>query len=93
MAKADIVTVISEKTKAELMNGIRFGRKKIKVVNNFVDPIFKYTPKEFNKERPVFLFLGSTVNKNLDRILDAVRGISCRLDIVGKLSEIGRAHV
>ena len=87
MAKADIITVISEKTKAELVKKIRAGRKKIKVVNNFVGPGFTYTPKEFNKEKPVFLFLGSTPNKNLDRILEAVQGMNCRLDIVGELSD------
>ena len=87
MAKADIVTVISEKTKAELTHNIWAGRNKIKVVTNFVDPAFIYTPRKFNEGRPIFLFIGSTVNKNLDRVLEAIQGMNCRLDIVGKVSE------
>lgn len=93
MAKADIVTVISEKTRNELLNGIRSGRKKIRVVNNFVDPVFTYTPGKFNGTKPVFLFIGSTPNKNLDRVLEALTGIDCKLDIVGKLSASQRAFI
>ncbi|MBN9379458.1 MAG: glycosyltransferase family 4 protein [Chitinophagaceae bacterium] len=86
MAKADIVTVISEKTKNELVKGIWSGRKKIRVVNNFVDPVFTYTPRKFKETKPVFLFIGSTPNKNLDKVLEAIAGVDCKLDIVGKLS-------
>ncbi|MBN8855507.1 MAG: hypothetical protein BGO55_27840 [Sphingobacteriales bacterium 50-39] len=86
MAKADIVTVISEKTKNELLKGIWSGRKKIRVINNFVDPVFSYMPRKFDETRPVFLFIGSTPNKNLDRVLEAVKNIDCRLDIVGRPS-------
>jgi glycosyltransferase involved in cell wall biosynthesis len=86
IAKADVVTVISQKTKDELLRHTRSGRNKIKVVNNFVDPAFTHVPKAFNRETPVFLFIGSTPNKNLDRVLDAIKGMSCRLQIIGKIT-------
>lgn len=86
IAKADVVTVISQKTKDELLRHTRAGRNKIKVVNNFVDPVFTYVPKAFNGQVPVFLFIGSTPNKNLDRVLEAIKGMSCRLQIIGVIS-------
>ena len=43
--------------------------------------------KEFNRISPVILFIGSTPNKNLDRIIEALSGIGCLLDIVGKINE------
>lgn len=87
MRKADLITVISEKTRKELLEKTGYAKDKIRVVDNFVNPVFRYTPRPFNKEKPVLLFIGSTVNKNLDRALEAIRGIPCRLDIVGKITE------
>lgn len=86
MAKADVVTVISQKTKDELLKHTRSGRNKMRVVNNFVDPVFTHVPKAFNEQAPVFLFIGSTPNKNLDRVLAAIKGMRCRLQIIGKIS-------
>jgi glycosyltransferase involved in cell wall biosynthesis len=86
MRKAGLVTVISQKTKNDLLQKIGYGKKKIRVVSNFVNNAFTYSPKKFNKENPELLFIGSTENKNLDRILDAIIGLSCRLHIVGRIS-------
>ncbi len=90
MAKADIITVVSEKTKTELLKTVWSGKNKIRVVNNFVDPAFTFSPKKFNRQKPVLLFIGSTPNKNLDRVLEAIRGLDCRLDVVGRLTESQR---
>jgi len=87
MWKADLITVISEKTRMELMEKIHFGRRKIRVVNNFVDSIFLHTPRIFNSTKPVLLFIGSTENKNLNRVLAAIKGLDCRLEIVGRISD------
>ena len=86
MRKAGLITVISEKTKADLLNKIGYGKKKIRVVSNFVSDAFVYHTKSFDKTKPELLFIGSTENKNLDRILQAITGLSCRLQIVGKIS-------
>src|SRR5205814_1655797 len=69
MRRADLVTVISEKTKADLLNKTGCGTEKIRVVSNFVSNRFVYEPRVFNREKPELLFIGSTANKNLDRIL------------------------
>jgi len=86
MRKAGLITVISQKTRTDLLNKIGYGEKKIRVVSNFVNEAFIYSPKSFNKEKPELLFIGSTDNKNLDRILRAITGLNCSLQIVGKIS-------
>ena len=93
MRKADLVTVISEKTKNDLQQKIGYGEKKIRVVSNFVNDAFVYVPKNFNKEKPELLFIGSTDNKNLDRILQAITGLTCRLQIIGKISAAQQLYI
>jgi len=46
-----------------------------------------YREKVFNASKPILLFIGSTANKNLDRIILAIAGISCTLEIVGRIPE------
>ncbi|MBV4357868.1 glycosyltransferase family 4 protein [Pinibacter aurantiacus] len=87
MKKADVITVISEKTKEELHKLIGHSQHKIKVINNFIDPRFTYSEKTFDQSKPSLLFIGSTENKNLDRVLEAIKGINCKLEIIGKITD------
>jgi glycosyltransferase involved in cell wall biosynthesis len=93
MKKADIITVISEKTKEELHRLIGHNQHKIKVINNFIDPRFTYCEKPFNQSQPSLLFIGSTENKNLDRVLAAIKDIKCKLEIIGKINEAQQAFI
>lgn len=93
MRKADLITVISEKTRKDLADKIGYGNNKIKVVGNFVNDAFTYCPTTFNKTLPQLLFIGSTVNKNLDRVLKAVQGLDCTLQIVGRLTEQQQQYI
>ncbi|HVM87594.1 MAG TPA: glycosyltransferase family 1 protein [Puia sp.] len=85
--KADAVTVISENTKSELMRFTGCDAGKIKVIPNFVDPVFKPCEYVFRKENPIILFIGTTENKNLIRLAEALQGLHVQLDIVGYLNE------
>jgi glycosyltransferase involved in cell wall biosynthesis len=93
MKKADVITVISEKTKEELHRFIGHSQNKIKVINNFIDPRFTYSEKVFNRSQPSLLFIGSTENKNLDRVLKAVKDLDCKLEIIGKITEAQEAYI
>lgn len=86
--KADCVTVISEQTKIELLRFVPGVEHKIRVVPNFIDPAFKPVEKIFNTEKPVLLFVGTTPNKNLDRLAEAIAGMPVILWVVGPLSII-----
>ena len=85
--KADVVTVISEYTKAELLRFTNCDPARIRVIPNFVDPAFQPVPFVFNDIRPRILFIGSTPNKNLERLIEAMEGIDAELDIVGQLTD------
>ena len=84
--KADMVTMISEKAKNELLSLVSADPGKIRVIPNFVDPAFSATPSAFNADRPTVLFVGTTPNKNLLGFIKAIEGIPLHLDIVGRLS-------
>lgn len=81
------ITYISDKSYEEANELIHFPDEKQTVVYNPVDPSFIYSPKAFNKEKPVVLHLGTKINKNLERVIEAVSVMSCRLHIIGEVSE------
>jgi glycosyltransferase involved in cell wall biosynthesis len=83
--KADIVTVISENTKKELLSFVKCDPEKIVIIPDFVDPAFQPHPFHFKRERPQILFIGSTPNKNFERLIMAMEGLNAELEIVGHL--------
>ena len=80
------IVVVSEETKKQLQKFINCDSKKIKVIHNPVSKLFQPSPKEFNKSRPRLLQIGTKLNKNIERLLKAVSGLSIVLVIVGKLT-------
>jgi glycosyltransferase involved in cell wall biosynthesis len=83
--RANTVTVISEKTKRELIKLTGTNAEKIKVVPNFFDPRFEFQPKEFNAAKPRILQIGTKSNKNIAKLAKALNGLTCELHIVGEL--------
>lgn len=85
--RADVVTVISENTKRDLLRFTNCPADKIRVIPNFIDPLFKPVPRDFNQDHPKLLFIGTAANKNLERTMEAVQGLRVELLIVGYLNE------
>jgi len=85
--KAKIITAISEVTKQEIVNITGINPNIIRVIPVAINPHFQSSPKSFNKSKPVILQIGTGYNKNLLRLIEAIRGINCHLTIVGKLSD------
>jgi glycosyltransferase involved in cell wall biosynthesis len=85
MWRANTITVISEKTKRELIALTGVHADKVKVVPNFVDPRFEFTPKAFNSQKPRILQIGTKENKNIHNLAKALKGINCELHIVGSI--------
>jgi len=81
---SDKVVCVSTHTKNNVLSHIKTD--KLSVIGDPLDPIFEYTPKEFNKEKPVILHVGVGWNKNLLRVIEALAHIPCHLRIVGKLT-------
>ncbi|MEX0597077.1 MAG: glycosyltransferase family 1 protein [Candidatus Paceibacterota bacterium] len=89
---AKVVTTISE-----------FSKKEIQSINNYKTPIqviynpltlpLIYTPKTFNTAKPRILHIGTKENKNLSRLIQALKGINCELIIIGKATESIKADL
>jgi glycosyltransferase involved in cell wall biosynthesis len=82
---ASAITVISDQTKNDVLKTVAIRERKIKVIPNFVDPEFKFSERPFANEQPRVLHIGTTPNKNLAKVIAALRGIPCVLVIVGQL--------
>jgi glycosyltransferase involved in cell wall biosynthesis len=84
---SEVVTVISEKTKRELIRLTGVKEDKVKVIPNFYDPRFAFVPSNFNKSCPKILQLGTKSNKNINRLIEAIKFVPCELWAVGELEK------
>lgn len=89
--KADIVTVISDNTKREVIHFTGCNPSKIHVIPNFVNNLYQPQESAFNSTVPRILFIGTTPNKNIYRLAEALNGIPCILDIIGNPDNNQRA--
>ena len=87
VSKAKYIVAISEATKNEILKYVNCDPEKIKVIHVSVSPIFHRVDKQFNKEKPVILHIGTAPNKNLKGLIEAVKGMNCRLVIIGEPNE------
>jgi glycosyltransferase involved in cell wall biosynthesis len=81
------ITTVSEATKQEVITYTGCDPEKITVIPVNVSPVFKPAPKAFNKGCPVILQIGAAENKNILRLIDAIKNIHCKLVIVGELKK------
>lgn len=84
------VTAISDATKDELVQVTGCDADKIRVVGNPVPADYCYVEREFDAERPIVLLIGTAPHKNLERSIEALKGINCRIRILGELSTAQR---
>ncbi|HTR30454.1 MAG TPA: glycosyltransferase family 1 protein [Puia sp.] len=77
------ITTISEASKRDIVRFTGCRPEKIVVIPDPLNEAIGYQPAVFDEACPVILFLGSTPNKNLARVIPALEGVSCRLVIVG----------
>ena len=85
------ITAISTFTKNQLLLHVSCDPDKIAVVHCPVAKEFAPSPKPFDVACPVVLQVGTGWNKNLEGVAKALKGIACRLEIVGQVSEAQRS--
>jgi glycosyltransferase involved in cell wall biosynthesis len=85
--RVKVITAISEYTKKDILQYVKCDPDRIRVIPVAISDRFKYYPKEFNKNKPVLLQIGSAPNKNLIRIIEAVKGVNIRLVTIGLLDQ------
>ncbi len=85
LARVKYITTISEFTKARILENTKnISPEKIQVIHNPAADDFKYSDKDFNCEKPLILQVGSGEQKNLYRLIEAVKNTSFRLLLVRK---------
>ena len=80
------ITVISEATKQELLKVVNCDPEKIQVIHCCVSASFKPDQRAFNSDRPRILQIGTSKNKNIERVAEALVGIQCLWVVIGRLS-------
>ncbi len=91
--RADVITVISENTKKDLIHFTHCPAARIRVIPNFIDPSFKPVAAEFRSEQQKLLFIGTAANKNFERTIEALEGMPVLLLIVGYLTDQQRGDL
>jgi glycosyltransferase involved in cell wall biosynthesis len=86
--RCTLITTISEATRKDILSFTGCQPGKVVVIPNPVADTIYYSPATFRTEEPVILFMGTTDNKNLFRVAQALNGLACRLEIVGKLNAV-----
>jgi glycosyltransferase involved in cell wall biosynthesis len=81
-----IVSVISESTKEDLLQHIKIKPCKLRVVYDCVSDSFVPDLRKFNAEKPVILQMGTGLNKNIQRVAQALQGVPCHFRVVGRLN-------
>ena len=85
--KCGHIVAISEATKKDIIKYTGCNESKITVIPDPAGNSYRPFPKEFNKDLPHVLHIGTKQNKNIERLIEAVKEIKCHLSIVGKLNE------
>jgi len=85
--RSKVITAISESTKQEILRHHKCDPEKIVVIPVAISPRFKKAEKPFNKECPRILQVGTAHNKNIPKLIEAIQGLPCVLNIIGKQND------
>jgi glycosyltransferase involved in cell wall biosynthesis len=87
MRLAAVTTTISEAVRQEMVRELGVDADRIRVIPNCVSPAFAPSPRPWPAppQRPVVLMVGTRPHKNLDRMLQALRGLDVEARIIGEL--------
>jgi glycosyltransferase involved in cell wall biosynthesis len=86
MKRAAVITTISNAARQDILKHLAPKNFDIEVIYPAISDHFKYCPKSFHSPEPQILFIGTSPNKNLDRAIQALAGINCKLRIIGAIS-------
>jgi len=86
--KTKYITAISEATKKEIVQSTNCDEQKIRVIENpLQDILYLDAKKTFNAQCPTILQIGTAPHKNIENLVKALKGVNCRLRIIGKLND------
>jgi glycosyltransferase involved in cell wall biosynthesis len=80
------ITVISQAVKDDLLQWVpSLPAERVHVVPVSISPQFSDSPKPFSANHPRILQIGTTPNKNIPRLIQALQGLDCTLVVIGRL--------
>ena len=85
IALSNCVTAVSQTTRSHLIEHMHIKPECIEVVDNCYNAVYKPSHKDFNKDLPTIIQVGTKPYKNVPRLIMALSGISCCLILVGEL--------
>ncbi len=81
------VTTVSEESKRDLLRYVQCDPDKIHVIHNAIDPMYVRTPARAPGGLIRVLQIGTAINKNINRVAQAIAGLPVELCIVGNLDK------
>lgn len=81
------ITVISKKTKDEIVELLPWASEKIVVIPNCLTIEFPDNFEKVKNKIPKILIIGTLQSKNISRSIEALKKIKCELIIVGKIDK------
>lgn len=88
--QATLVSVISESTRTELLRHVDCDPSKIRVIPNCLIGNYSRSDKPFKIQNPIILQVGTSQNKNIERVAEAIAGLPCHFKIIGGLTPAQR---
>lgn len=85
--RARMITTISKASRQDILKRFACPKEKVRVVHDCLPTGIEASHKVFDDSCPTLLQIGTRSNKNLPRVAAALKGMSCRLDIVGRLTK------
>ncbi|MCB1875576.1 MAG: glycosyltransferase family 4 protein [Chromatiales bacterium] len=84
VSRCRLITTVSQATRDDLLGTIPAAGGKTRVVHGLISAGFHRGPARLPCDPPVILHIGTKPNKNLRRHIEALKGIRCRLRIIGR---------
>lgn len=87
LRRCKVITAISETVGDRIAKEFPFAADRIVVIPNPVPVGYVHRPKPFNVNYPCILQVGTAPHKNVNRVVQAIRGLSCELHLIGRLDD------
>jgi glycosyltransferase involved in cell wall biosynthesis len=91
--RAGYVTVISEFSQAALQEWVGYSSDRIVVIPPPLSKVFHRIPLVERTGPPRLLQIGTSSNKNLDRLIEALEGLEITLIVIGRLDDATRIRI
>jgi len=87
LRRCAVITAISETTRDRIAQEFPFTSDRIVVIADPVPQGYEPRPKFFDSDYPRILQVGTAPHKNVGRLVQAIKGLRCKLHIIGLLSD------